>query len=279
MPFVAEISYSEQEFITAIRDYYRFITALYLDQELVVEPPEGGWPNVTVETFAPMEKSDAVVSLLQQIPYIRVPYPSSDRFMAAPWCWMADWDSFCRQLREGRDDAEGLKAVTQNLNDIGIEWDLQDEAVPAHVIGLTAGGRNNSTMLLDTKVGAVYWVGCPGRIAYIGHCSDDPDMINDDIFDYSEDPDNDWRGAPPWPVATFFEMLKHQFTTLQFIPLSSAKVVDVSGLETFDNSEGLVEMVQSIYREHGWPDLDRYRKAECIAAVTRAMEERYPLPS
>lgn len=66
--------------------------------------------------------------------------------MAAPWCWMADWHGLCGQLQEGRANAADWKGVTQNLNDVGIEWDLQDEAAPAHVTGLTCGGRDNSTI-------------------------------------------------------------------------------------------------------------------------------------
>lgn len=285
MPYLAEISYSEEECITAIRDFYRFLTTLYLEARFIIEPPEGGWPNITVETFGPMGKSDGVVSLLRQLPYIRRPAGEpGPEIMGAPWCWMADWPDLCRQLQEGSNDAEGLKAVTQNLNDVGIGWDLQDEAVPAHVIGLTCGGRDISTMLLDTKVGAVYWIGCPTRIASQWDCTD-PDMINDDAMDYSEDPDNEWRSFPAWPVASFFEMLKRQYVELQFIPRSTRTVGDVGDLQTYDppkdddspGSEGVVKMLQTIYRQHGWPDSDRYRKEECLAAVLRALDGPYPL--
>lgn len=284
MPYLAEISYSEEEFIIALRDYYRFLTTLCLDgARVIIEPPEGGWPNITAETFGgPMGKSDGVVSLLRQLPYIRrPPGEAGPAIMAAPWCWMADWHGLCGQLQEGRANAVDWKGMTQHLNDVGIEWDLQDEAVPAHVIGLTCGGRDNSTILLDTEVGAVYWVGCR-RIAGFGDCMD-KDMINDDVMDYSEDPDNEWRGSPAWPVANFFKMPKKQYLDLLFIPLSSAAVGDVLDLPAHNppediaqGSEGVVKMLQCIYRQHGWPDVDRYRKEECLAAVTQALEEHYP---
>ncbi|KAK0745612.1 hypothetical protein B0T18DRAFT_325068 [Schizothecium vesticola] len=216
-----------------------------------------------------MGKSDGVVSLLRQLPYIRrPPGEAGPKIMAAPWCWMADWHGLCGP------DVE--------LNDVGIEWDLQDEAVPANVIGLTCGGRDNSTILLDTEAGAVYWVDCPGRIASHRDCTDG-DMINDDVMDYLEDPDNEWRGSPAWPVTSFFEMLKRQYMGLQFIPLSSATVRDARDLvcehppeDIALGSEGAVKMLQRIYREHGWPDSDRYRKEECLTAVSRALEEHYP---
>lgn len=138
---------------------------------------------------------------------------------------MADWHGLCGQLHKGRSTVADLKALAQNLHDVGIEWDLQDESVPAHAIGLTCGGRDNSTILLNTEVGAVYWVGCRRRIASRGDCTDE-DMINDDVMDYSDDPDNEWRSSPAWPVTSFFEILKRQYMELQFIPLSSATVRD-----------------------------------------------------
>ena len=35
-------------------------------------------------------------------------------------------------------------------------------------------------------------------------------------------------------------------------------------------------MLQGIYREHGWPDLEKYRKEDCIKAVEEALAEQYP---
>jgi hypothetical protein len=35
-------------------------------------------------------------------------------------------------------------------------------------------------------------------------------------------------------------------------------------------------MLQGIYREHGWPNLDVYDKKECLKAVQKALEEHYP---
>jgi hypothetical protein len=35
-------------------------------------------------------------------------------------------------------------------------------------------------------------------------------------------------------------------------------------------------MLQGIYWEHGWPNLENYRKEECIQAVKQALAEQYP---
>ena len=34
--------------------------------------------------------------------------------------------------------------------------------------------------------------------------------------------------------------------------------------------------VQAIFREHGWPDLERFRKQECLRAVEAALQDKFP---
>lgn len=41
-------------------------------------------------------------------------------------------------------------------------------------------------------------------------------------------------------------------------------------------SAGMREMLQGIYRDHRWPDMDKYRKVDCLNAVQKALEEQYP---
>jgi hypothetical protein len=42
MPSLSEISYSRDNFIAAVRDYYTFLVKMYLDESQITEPPEGG---------------------------------------------------------------------------------------------------------------------------------------------------------------------------------------------------------------------------------------------
>lgn len=37
----------------------------------------------------------------------------------------------------------------------------------------------------------------------------------------------------------------------------------------------MLGMVQDIYRQQGWPDMERYCK-DCLGAVQNALEEQYP---
>lgn len=73
---------------------------------------------------------------------------------------------------------------------------------------------------------------------------------------------------PSWDIAEFFEKLKRQYRQLDFVPKSSTSVAEGWG----PNSEGLVEELKSIYRKHGWPDLEVYRKEDCLKEVRNAVE-------
>lgn len=41
-----------------------------------------------------------------------------------------------------------------------------------------------------------------------------------------------------------------------------------------DQTAAMIARAKEIYYEHGWPDLSRYRKEECIKAVARCSKER-----
>jgi hypothetical protein len=95
-------------------------------------------------------------------------------------------------------------------------------------------------------------------------------------YDYAPENEADWRDdGPAWPIAEFFKVLKDQFRELQFFPVGPRSVKEVYVI--YDSSKDrMIEMLQNIYREHGWPDLQYYRKRGCLEAVYKALEERYP---
>lgn len=56
--------------------------------------------------------------------------------------------------------------------------------------------------------------------------------------------------------------------------MNSTKVKGIYATPDTDKDD-MMAMVQRIYREHGWPDLEAYRKEECLQAVHPALKERY----
>ena len=151
-------------------------------------------------------------------------------------------------------------------------WPLEHSESSAHVVGLTNGGRDNPVFVLDTELGVIHWAECPDEVRYNPSRED----VQDDPYDYAPENEAEWRAdAPAWAIKDFFELLKDQFRELQFIPISSRRVIDVYTRFGLD-SDGMISMLQNIYREHGWPNLQRYQKQECLEAVQMALEERYP---
>ncbi|KAI1324349.1 hypothetical protein F5Y16DRAFT_308074 [Xylariaceae sp. FL0255] len=247
MPAVDSISYSREATITAISDYYEFLTQLYLPSEFILHPPQSGWPSITQETMAGIGKTDEVINLLRHLPYIE------DRHAAhgAAFCTFADWSL------EGFGRTSSARILTE-----GSTW----EQVPPHVVGLTNGGRYNPVFLLDTQLGVIHWVDCPDRPRH----RPTREQVWGDAVEGVE-----WQGeSATWAVADFFEQLKVEFLSLRFLPTNPvcSEVIDVDA-EFGDEGRRLLPVLQDIYRSHGWPDVSQYRKKEALEEVKRVLEE------
>jgi hypothetical protein len=261
-----QISYSESASITAIGNFFKFLTAIYLDEATVKWPPEGGWPSVTVNAFKSLNKSERVVSLLRQIPYMHDLGRSDDKELpqGAPEANFCDWTQYA--------ESSGHRSSTQ-VN----EWKLLTEGsvwerTTPDIIGLLVAGQDDSApILLDTKYGIAYWPGCPDQIRHETR----QEQVQDDYDAWASKEEADWRGdSPAWTITDFFAMLQEQSEQLRFIPINDRQVID-SYSEYSDDGE-MEPMLQGIYREHGWPNLEDYRKEECIQAVEQALAEKYP---
>jgi hypothetical protein len=148
------------------------------------------------------------------------------------------------------------------------------EDVPGHIVGLTYGGSRHDDMLvflLDTELGIVHWPNC---VPEVGKINPFRETVEDE---YLFRPENErvWReDGAAWTVTDFFDVLKNELRILNSIPLSSRRVVDIYSDFSVDQSS-LLDMVRKIYREHGWPDLERYRKEDCIKAVHQALKAHF----
>ncbi|KAK3901774.1 hypothetical protein C8A05DRAFT_34540 [Staphylotrichum tortipilum] len=70
-------------------------------------------------------------------------------------------------------------------------------------------------------------------------------------------------------------MLKDLFVKLDWIPISHFGVRDGTDND-WDHESGMMDALKGIYRQHGWPDPEAYRKKECLEAVLKLMTEEYP---
>lgn len=256
MADLQDINYSREATISCIRDYYQFLTQMYLPESAILEPPALGWSNITKESWQAFGKTDEVIELLRHLPYIHEPSDNGQHMQSAAHCHFSDYRSPGWATYLGQNKGQDIKTMTEGR--------YSDE-VPDHVIGLTVGGRDNVVFLLDTHAGIVHWVDCPDRM----RPSREP--VDEDNF-----PDDDWRfWSPAWAVAEFFEVLKDQFRDLNFVPLNEQNVTDTYTIFA-EEEQGVISLVQDVYREHGWPNLDAYRKEECMRAVRKALKQHYP---
>lgn len=259
MPRLADISYSREATIAAVRGYYQFLARLYLPPSSIVEPPEGGWPQITQESLGHLGKTDEVVELLRRLPYVRDDGDAATP-QVAPGTHFVDW---ARLATQNLDRASALLATD------GDEW----EHVPPHVVGLAREARWSFSFNLDTELGVVYWIKCPRAV----QDSPSAEPVLDDAADYAPEEELGWRAdGPAWAVPDLFELLQREFRRLDFVPAGPRVVIDDYSNHSGEAGDGSTEALRGVYRRHGWPDLDRYRKEECLEAVRNLLQERYP---
>lgn len=236
--------------VTAFRDYFEFLTKMYLDESAIIWPPEGGWPHITEEAAAALGKSPEVIELLRMLPYIK----QDDEVEGSAQMRWEDWSS----------NIHGTLSV-QAAADLLEVAEGDPEAVPSHVIGIAVDGVDyDDRIYLDTVEGNMYWIGCPGSV------TEDPDLVRPETWSWQDEEDYPekegwWRnGAKIWSIPDFFEVLKDQFRTLRFLPQNNGEVGNRGCM-----APGHGEEIESTFREHGWPDLERYRKRECMEALEK----------
>ena len=269
--------YSQDEAVAAFTDYFEFLTKMYLDESFVARPPPGGWPDIVNADPAVQQalgKTDEVMSLMAHLPYIRFAGNYSSDAHAVPECSFEDWRRVIRQI-SAAPGPEDMRERARDIRNRGESPEFSPFA-PAHFFGLAHSlYADGIVIVLDTKLGLIHWDGysCPDILEENGRGSTKVDVDWERIAASEED--SNWLGsAPAWTIPEFFANLKYLLTNLDWIAISPQTLVPAR--ENHNDQAGRTAMLKEIYRQHGWPDLAVYRKAECIAAVRKAMDEKYP---
>lgn len=252
MPHLHQVSYSREATIAAFRDYYQFLTQFYLSEDMIEEPPAGGWPSITDEKVRLLGKNEEVAELMRHLPYI------SDRGLLAPHSEVAHWPNLLADI--GDSETDDLRFISEDLG-----W----ENVPPSAFGIL---YDEDRIVLDTKFGVIHWVAGVREEA-----KQDParEGILDGFWDCTPE-DEEWRVAPAWAIVDFFEVLKKLHRDLVYVPIRKTRVEEwFDEYETSDDKSYL-RSVRQVYKEHGWPDLGVYKKKECLESVAKLMEERFP---
>lgn len=268
------------ECISAVHSYYAFLSKFYIDPTSIISPPPAGWPSITPSSMSALDKSSAVISVLQHLPYLLA--DPSFRPEIAPLCKMADWNCLAEDLRNGYAAADVL-TLTQ-----GYEGRFGGK-IPRHCVGLTVGGRDFECWMLDTEEGFIYWFDCPDKLVEL--CDPRPageieeeevgaegqeDKQDQETCGAGEDDDCDEEegsnsdseeynilsGHPYWTPHDFFAMLKNHAKALNLIPINAMEVADAVSPNGLSGTER--ELLETVFRKHGWPDLERYQKEACL---------------
>ncbi|KIH93117.1 hypothetical protein SPBR_03141 [Sporothrix brasiliensis 5110] len=274
MPELDDIEYSRDECVKAVRDYFHFLFQMYLDESDFLYPPaakdgdEGGWPSITADNLASVDKDETVIDLLRHLPFVRQrsSVGGSDTVKIAPFTTFANWEEAAANLANGREDAESVRVFTEGAT--------LSEILPPHVVGLTSW-TNSDVIVLDTDLGIVLWYECPGEIVAAGR---PVRPVSDDPYDYEEDEEQaEWRGdSTAWSIPDFFKMLENQFRKLEFVPITKTKVWVTHPYFHAKDRDAVVPQVREIYRKHHWPDLAQYDKVSCQAEIKALLDSSFP---
>jgi hypothetical protein len=82
--------YNRNEVIATITTFYQLLAKLpCIELADILYPPAGGWPNITKENFACLDRNEKVIELLKRLPYVKM---SNDReYMIAPQIHQGDY--------------------------------------------------------------------------------------------------------------------------------------------------------------------------------------------
>ncbi|KAK7990526.1 hypothetical protein PG990_014806 [Apiospora arundinis] len=222
-----DIHYSRDETISAVRQFYTFLSKMYIDESDILEPPEGGWPHV--ENLRCMGKTDEVYELLRHLPYLRNKHPEAEDGTTpcvAP-CATSSVGGAGTKVTPGsvwfRPDMDWGHSLRQASEPYEL---VEEGSIPPSVVGLTYNRwRDDKYFLLDTVRGIVHWYEPMGEIILQPGC---PPSLSDDLYEGAPEKEWEWRAEHwAWTVPDLFAILRRQFEELNFVPLGPRNVAEV----------------------------------------------------
>lgn len=241
-----------ERIITSQHDFVRFMQSMHVPDDAILFPPEGGWPEITKESFRSLGKSDKVIEILRNMAYIEDPSGATPREILDGKA-LADYREpyVVEQITSGK--AQNVLGYTERV-------DEPDESVPRDVIGLTVGDMYGGSIFLDCRHGIVRWPDGPGQTSFGINTRGDP----------SGEGDEDWGSDTAWPVEEFFDYIKEKFRSLEQLAFNQRRLIEkdlFSKEPVYD-----FDLFKEMYERHGWPGPD-YNKEACMKEMVGYCEE------
>ncbi|KAF2185772.1 hypothetical protein K469DRAFT_504965, partial [Zopfia rhizophila CBS 207.26] len=217
--------------VAALSSFYQFLTNMYLPSDAIAYPPEGGWGDISPDSFS-AQKTDAVLNLLRHIPYIQGQIFEG----TTATCFRGT----------GPHDVDPNKYIT---------------LIPPHVIMLAQPQeRNGYYIFFDTERGMFTLCDFQDGPEPTKFSQDLDEMEGLMTHEDDEDLKEWWREFETYTIEDFFEEMKSRFRNLDLIPIEEGRVLMAK--------RGPFDGLKDVYREHGWP-LENFKKEECLKEVQK----------
>ena len=139
-------TYSQSATVDAITSFYEFLVDLHLPLSVLKRPPPTGWPHLTPDSLAFLDKTPAVVELMRHIPYIEAPkYSDPDQHQIYEKTICNDFAG--REFWRGGQDRDWVR---KEQTEPGEGY----STIPAHVLVLARSrSRDGYWIFIDTERG------------------------------------------------------------------------------------------------------------------------------
>ncbi|KAI5863673.1 hypothetical protein GGS23DRAFT_564907 [Durotheca rogersii] len=241
-----EPPYTPDELAHVVLEFYKFLTALHIDETALKIPPPGGWPGLTPESCG-HHKSDYAIGVLRLLPYIEEDRGFHLHYKSYP----IDYSVYKAA------DFERLQPCGEDIEFWTEEGEIAD---PADVVCLALGRESyGRTLFLNVRDGEIT-----------------EDMVRAqtlsqvDVQYYFETLEKAYRTLrlipcqgrvtiEAWDVAEATD----EITEEQVCAQADEWLTDLD-----------VQYLRQLYRRHGWPD--SFRGADALNAVHELIKATGP---
>ncbi|OBT61903.1 hypothetical protein VE03_08746 [Pseudogymnoascus sp. 23342-1-I1] len=241
--------YSRDTLVHCLTRFYTTLSDMgYIRPSSILYPPPSGWSDtrISANILTLTGRNETVIDLVKHLPYLTKEYqvwPETEHLSYLDRVW--------------DDPATVVDRISQGGGLANIYPFMPFETALPGMICLTHGSAG-VWWLIDTEAGLMW-----------------PNGSHWDVHAGPEDPP--WMWYVPVGIEAFFDKVQKQLEELEVVPMPGFARARKSGVmenvehHVFWAGEMEGKPVKKIFVECGWPDLEKFRKEECIE---RAGDER-----
>ncbi|KAH7376270.1 hypothetical protein B0T11DRAFT_271966 [Plectosphaerella cucumerina] len=251
------MAFDQGEFIRLLTDYYEFCRRVYCQDCPISCSPPGGWPEITIEALAGLQKNEDALNMIRSLPYQEISRNPENSVLTPHLLHETPIVDYRLSYVHDAINSDELEIKPQPFTD-------RDPPLPASCVCIpTTLTSNGYSVVVDTEDGYVYWTDAQGK-----HDKPAPEL-NKTLERFDDDEANQWRyyGTNVHTPADFFELCKQRWREMRWIALEPDHISAVPmyiASDSFDFVPGH-DVKARLLRQVGWPgngdgrDWDRER--------------------